>query len=170
MNLSSKLFVLLILVGFAYYYFKYIRKPNLKLDEIEIESIDGQKIDIQNYVGKPLIVNFWSSWCGPCLKELPHFKQINKRYGGDVTFLLISEENPEKIIPFKNSFDFEFVLSSKSFNSYGVNTWPTTYFYDSDGLLKDKVNGSLTLKDLEKKISKIMPSSSSSKDLKLPQQ
>ena len=58
MNLSSKLFVPLILVGFAYYYFKYIRKPNLKLDEIEIESIDGQKIDIQNYVGKPLIVNF----------------------------------------------------------------------------------------------------------------
>ena len=168
MNLLSKLFVPLILVGFAYYYFKYIRKPNLKLDEIEIESIDGQKIDIQNYVGKPLIVNFWASWCGPCLKELPHFKQINKRYGGDVTFLLISEENPEKIIPFKNSFDFEFVLSSKSFNSYGVNTWPTTYFYDSDGLLKDKVNGSLTLKDLEKKISKIMPSSS--KDLKLPQQ
>ena len=168
MNLSSKLFVPLILVGFAYYYFKYIRKPNLKLDEIEIESIDGQKIDIQNYVGKPLIVNFWASWCGPCLKELPHFKQINKKYGGDVTFLLISEENPEKIIPFKNSFDFEFVLSSKSFNSYGVNTWPTTYFYDSDGLLKDKVNGSLTLKDLEKKISKIMPSCSS-KDLKLPQ-
>lgn len=169
MNLSSKLFVPLILVGFAYYYFKYIRKPNLKLDEIEIESIDGQKIDIQNYVGKPLIVNFWASWCGPCLKELPHFKQINKKYGGDVTFLLISEENPEKIIPFKNFFDFEFVLSSKSFNSYGVNTWPTTYFYDSDGLLKDKVNGSLTLKDLEKKISKIMPSSFS-KDLKLPQQ
>lgn len=160
MNLLSKLVPILILVGFTYYYFKYIRKPNIELNQIEIVSLDGDFIDINQYVGKPLIINFWATWCGPCIKELPNFEKINRQYGGDVVFLLISEENPAKILPYKNSFDFDFVLSSKSFEDYGVNTWPTSYFYGTDGQLVDKHNGSLTLKDLEQYVAKIMPSSS----------
>jgi thiol-disulfide isomerase/thioredoxin len=160
MNLLSKLLLILILVGFTYYYFKYIRKPNLELNEIEIVSLDRDFIDIKQYVGKPLIVNFWATWCGPCIKELPNFEKINRKYGGDVVFLLISEENPAKILPYKNSFDFDFVLSSKSFEDYGVNTWPTSYFYDKNGQLIDKHNGSLTLEDLGQYVDKIMPSSS----------
>lgn len=160
MNLFSKLLLILFIVGFAYYYFKYIRKPNLKLNEIELVTLEGDFIDIKQYVGKPLVVNFWATWCGPCIKELPNFEKINRQHVGELVFLLISVENPAKILPYKNSFDFDFVLSSKSFEDYGINTWPTSYFYDKDGKLVDKHNGSLTLEDLAQYVAKIMPSSS----------
>ena len=168
MTLTSKLFVLFSIVGFTYYYFKYIRKPDIKLNEIEITSLEGEVIDIQNYVGKPLVVNFWATWCAPCIKELAHFKKINNDFKGEIVFLLISEEDSRKIIPFKNSFDFDFVLSSKSFETYGVNTWPTTYFYDNEGNLVNKYNGSLSLQNLKKYVDEIMPSFS--KDSVLLQQ
>jgi cytochrome c biogenesis protein CcmG/thiol:disulfide interchange protein DsbE len=147
------------LVALAYYYFKYVRKPNLELNEIEITSLDGDSLDIKQYLGKPLIVNFWATWCAPCIKELPHFEKIKRQYGDDIVFLLISEEDPAKILPYKNSFDFDFVLSAKSFEDYGVNSWPTTYFYNSSGDLVDKHNSSLTLKSLEQYIAKIVVSS-----------
>lgn len=155
MNFSSKLLPILMLIALAYYYFKYVRKPNLQLYDIEIISLDRDSIDIKQYLGKPLIVNFWATWCAPCIKELPHFEKIKRKYGDDVVFLLISEEDPAKILPYKNSFDFDFVLSAKSFEDYGINTWPTTYFYDHKGILVDKHNGSLTLESLEHYLIKI---------------
>lgn len=154
-SLLSKIVIVAMITFFAYNYFTYVRKPNLTLDEIKIESLSGQKIDINDYKGKPLIVNFWASWCAPCLKELPHFIKIKEKYGEELIFLLISEEESKKIIPYQNKLDFDFVRSSIPFKSYSVNTWPTTYFYDVNGNLVNKHSGSMGLDDLQSYVDEI---------------
>lgn len=165
-SLFSKLLILAIVLGFAYYYFTYIRKPNLLLNEIQISNLEGKSIDLNQYKGKPLIVNFWATWCGPCLRELPLFVKMKEKYKDDLTFLLISEEDPEKIIPYQKKLNFDFAISSIPFKTYGINTWPTTYFYNKEGSLINKHSGGLEEIDLQNYIQTLMPTSSDSEPLR----
>jgi len=116
----------------------------IELNQIEVEDLNNKKIKLT--VGKPIVVNFWATWCAPCVEELPYFEELQHKYKDQVDFLMVSEEEVSKIL----------VRSSKKNIDYGLNAIPATFFYNSEGELINKIGGSLTKEELEIQITNLL--------------
>jgi cytochrome c biogenesis protein CcmG, thiol:disulfide interchange protein DsbE len=111
------------------------------------------KAKLEKERGKPIVVNKWASWCGPCRLEFPLFRdQANKRKG-QVVFLGVNANDnrgdaedflKEEPVPYKHFDDPKLEISAE-FN--GVAAWPTTAFYDSKGKLAFVHQGPYTTED-----------------------
>ena len=96
----------------------------------------GNSYDFNEARGKVVIVNFWATWCPPCIAEMPSLEKLYKDYKDDIVFLLVSDEKPEVISKFKskNAYDF-LVYASASANPELLNTSsiPRTFVIDKKG-------------------------------------
>lgn len=131
--------------------------PDISLNQVEVQDLKGQKVELTDYIGKPLVVNYWATWCKPCIEEFPHFNEIKGEMENEVNFLMISDESIEKITKFKNSkeFSFNYLRTNTKLTNYQINTLPTTYFYNSNGTLVNKYTSNLTKEKLVSLISEI---------------
>ena len=146
-------------VGFII--FKKIRKdiaPQINFSGLLLKDIKGSEVNLQDFSGKPIVVNFWGSWCGPCRQELPGFEKAFNKYGSLVNFLLISDEPLEQIIKFKeeNSYTISYYQSKIPFNELGITAVPVTCFYDKKGKLITAKKDTLNEKELYGHIEKII--------------
>ncbi|MGX7668843.1 TlpA family protein disulfide reductase [Flavobacterium pedocola] len=148
---------LLCVVSLVFIAKKVLVQPDISLSQIEVYNLKGEKDDLKNYIGKPLVVNFWATWCAPCRKEMPSFEEVKKEMGNDVNFVLISDEDSDKIMKFSNSkpFTFTYLRSEKKLSDYGINARPTTYFFNAKGELVTKNTSDLDSKSLRELIAKI---------------
>jgi len=130
-------------------------KP-IALVQLDLVNLNGEKIILKS--GKPIVINFWATWCVPCVQEFPEFEELNKKYSDKVDFFMVSDEEISKIEKFKakKGYDLNMVRSSKTFEKYGLMLRPATYFYDSNGELVNKFAGGITKEDLENEIKKII--------------
>ena len=129
---------------------KLPEQPDIKISQIEAQNLDGNKIDFTNYIGKPLVVNYWATWCAPCINEFPFFEEVKQQIGNDVNFVMISDETIEKVKTFSatNSFTFNYLKSEKTLSEYDISVLPITYFFDSKGVLVAKHSTSLDIDTL----------------------
>ncbi len=121
-------------------------------------DLDGNEMKLSDFIGKPIVLNFWASWCGPCKMEMPDFNEFYQKYGENVQFLMVnmtdgSRETVEKASAFieKNGYVFP-VYYDTAFSAamtYGVTSMPTTYFIDKDGYLVAQGRGALSAKNLQ---------------------
>ena len=125
---------------------------------------EGNQVCLSDFKGKPVIVNFWASWCGPCKREMPAFQQAWETYGDRVEFLLINltDNNQETLDSAKQflasteyTFPVYFDTQLSGASAYGVVGIPATYFIDKDGLLVAGANSALDYETLEYGISLI---------------
>ena len=110
---------------------------NLELNDIQLETLQGEQIDLSRYEGKTIFINFWATWCKPCLQEMPSIQKAMEQVNTDqVVFLFPSNESTEEIQNFKEkrSYPFNFVRVNnlESLNFYAL---PTTLIFDSEGTL-----------------------------------
>ena len=131
------------------------------LDALQLKTsfIDlyENNLDLSVYQNGKIVVSYWATWCAPCIKEMPGIKkaeEILKEYG--YTFLLISDETVDKISKFKNewNFDFNFLKSTKSFETLGVYAMPTSYIFDENGQIIETIVGAIEW-DSEEMINKL---------------
>ena len=120
-------------------------------------DLNENNLDLSVYKGKRIIINYWATWCGPCIKEMPSIKraeEILKDYG--YTFLLISDETISKISKFKNdrNLDFNFVKSIESYESLGIYSMPTSFIFDENGKKIETIVGAIEW-DSEEMINKL---------------
>ena len=110
--------------------------------DFTVYDADGNAVNLSDYVGKPTIVNFWASWCGPCQMEMPYFDEKYKVLGNEVNFLMVNvtdgvEETLESAKAFlektEYSFPVYFDTDMDAAFVYGVYSFPTTYFIDAEG-------------------------------------
>ena len=59
--------------------------------DFAVQDWDGNEVHFSDYLGKPIVLNFWAHWCGPCQMEMPEFNAAYERLGGEVTFLMVHE-------------------------------------------------------------------------------
>jgi len=120
-------------------------------------DLSGNNLDLSVYKEGKIVINYWATWCRPCIKEMPSLKraeEILEDYG--YTFLLVSDETISKISKFKNdrNFDFNFLKSIKSFETLGIYSMPTSYIFDENGKLIETIVGAIEW-DSEEMINKL---------------
>ena len=121
---------------------------------------DGNEVKLSDYFGKPIVLNFWASWCGYCLQEMPDFEEIYKE-NPDVQFLMVNAtssqsetaENAKKVIS-ENGYTFPVIYDTKgeAANVYNISSLPITYFIDENGNLVTYGLGRLDKASVEKGI------------------
>ncbi len=91
-----------------------------------------------------VILNFWATWCSPCVAEMPELQALHKKYGDRVAFVLVTSEKPEVVEAFmeKNEYVMPvFYLASEAPATLAVNAYPTTFIISKDGHVVSKKTG-----------------------------
>jgi len=132
--------------------------------DFQLQSLDGQTVSLGNLQGKPVLINFWASWCGPCRSEMPYIQEIYEEWvdKGLVLLAINIGESSSKVEEFMQGLNLSFtvLLDTKQdvAQRYNVTGIPTTFFIDKDGIIQDKVIGPFQNKtQIENRLSKIIP-------------
>ena len=130
--------------GWGAYYFK--PAPRLP-DSLTLTTLDGQTVNLKDFQGQPLVINFWASWCTFCRREMPMLEKY-AQYDG-LTMVLINQGETLQVINdymqstkvrFEHSLLDPVYTAQQALQVRGV---PTTLFYDADGRLVDQHAGEL---------------------------
>ncbi len=140
------------------------KDESAKAPDFTVYDIDGNPVSLSDFLGKPVIVNFWASWCGPCKSEMPDFETVYKEHENDIQFLIInmtdgSSETVETAYDFIAESGYTFPVyydtDMDAASTYSVYSIPATYFIDSEGYIVAKGSGALDLESLYKGIDMI---------------
>jgi len=124
----------------------YYGKQQIKL---ALNSIDNKTINIENYKGNVVLINFWASWCKPCVEEIPSLVRLkNKLKNKPFTILTINVgENSADIAEFKQKVKFDLPialdLEGTAIKDWGVYAYPSNFILDQNGVIKYTYRGAL---------------------------
>ena len=119
---------------------------------------DGNPVKLSDFQGKPVILNFWASWCGPCKAEMPDLEAAFLEYGHDIQFVTVNltdgrsetvESASEYIAQQGYTFPVYYDTALEAAYAYGVNSIPRTYFIDREGNLVSAVTQMITAEQLQ---------------------
>ena len=129
-----------------------------------VETEAGEEVSLHDFFGKPLVVNFWASWCGPCKMELPDFQAAYEKYEGEITFLMVnmtdgSRETKESAMKYMKDAGYSlpvyYDVKQEAAYTYMVYSLPTTFFINAEGEAVAYAQGMIDAETLETGISMI---------------
>ena len=116
-------------------------------------TLDGQTISLSDLRGKPVLINFWATWCPPCREEMPYLQQVYEEWLHKRLVVLAVNvgENPSKVEEFiqVNNLTLPVLLdvNGVAAQQYGITAIPATFFVDQSGIVQEKVVGSFQNKE-----------------------
>lgn len=126
---------------------------------------DGNAHQLSEFFGKPVVINFWASWCPPCRNEMPVFDEAFSEYGDEVNFLMVnltdgSRETRDSARSFIEdqgySFPVYYDLDGQGSSEYQLYYIPDTYFINSDGQIISFAQGSISEEDFNKQLADLL--------------
>ena len=124
----------------------------MKAPDFTVYDADGNEVHLTDFVGKPIVLNFWASWCGPCKMEMPDFNEKYLELGEEVQFLMINmTDGSRETVAIASEFIKESGYSFPVFydtkmdaaNTYGAYSLPMTFFIDAEGYPVTRATGAI---------------------------
>lgn len=132
--------------------------------DFQLQNLDGQPISLSDFKGKPVLINFWATWCGPCVSEMPYIQEIHEEWPdkGLVVLAINIGDSSSEVEQFlqNHNLSLPVLLDTKKVvaQRYSIRAIPTTFFLDKDGMIQVKVIGAFPNKAaIESRLSEIMP-------------
>ena len=107
-------------------------------------DLDGNDVKISDYKGKRVLVNFWATWCTPCLKEMPSMENAQEALKDEnYVFLFATTDHIDKIKNFEknNSYNFKFLKYNGTLDKLNIYALPATFIYNSKGEMVKRIDG-----------------------------
>ncbi|MCC3373473.1 redoxin domain-containing protein [Cohnella sp. REN36] len=134
-------------IGQSFFTSKTVLSSGNAAPEFELLGLDGQVHDLASYKGKPLVLNFWGSFCPPCRDEMPALQAQYDKWkdqGLQLVGINLSEDRVS-VGSFIRSYGVKFPIlldkNKKTERKYGLKEYPTTFFITADGKIQDIVIG-----------------------------
>lgn len=172
MKKNAQLIVILTIFGFGFFIYFYTRNPgNSSIEEgglapdFTLQREDGRNLKLSNYRGRVVIINFWATWCTPCIAEIPSLNKLALQFKPeDLQILAISVDDSWRDINalFKQIGPpiFEVLLDREArvMLQYGTRRIPETYIIDKEGKIAKKIIGAIdwTEEDVKKMLQSIL--------------
>ena len=141
-------------------------RPKVEAPDFTAVDADGEEVKLSDYVGKPIVLNFWASWCTPCKSEMPEFNAAWEELDGEVQFLMVNmtdgaRETVESAREYVEGEGFTFPVlfdtKSEAAIAYSAYSLPTTYFIDAEGYVTARAVGAIDGETLQKGLDLIHP-------------
>ncbi len=132
--------------------------------DFTVYDIDGNPVKLSQFEGKPVVLNFWASWCGPCKSEMPEFHEAYLELGQDIHFLFVNLTDGETetletassyIASQGYTFPVYYDTAMEAANTYYVGSIPMTYFINAEGKLIAQATGAIDRETLDRGIGMI---------------
>ena len=125
-----------------------------------LKTLEGKAAGLETFRGKPLVINFFASWCDPCREEMPVINELAAKAGGNYQVLGIAVEDSraavsEYVKEAKLVFPIALDLNSTVKRAYRIFGPPATFFVDGQGVIRDIVMGPITSERVKEAVKKV---------------
>lgn len=118
-----------------------LHNPGVQFPNIESKTLNGEMFNLKDYKGKYVLIDFWGTWCAPCIAEIPQLKEINKKYKSDLQLVGIAcKDDREKLKHFIHSKSINWIQvedgkerKTKYSQRFGIKSYPTKILLDREG-------------------------------------
>jgi thiol-disulfide isomerase/thioredoxin len=132
-----------------------------KAPSFSLKGVDGKTYSLKDVKGKPLVINFWASWCQPCHMEAPDLVKLSQQYKGIEIYAvnLAGSDTPRSAENFIKKYRLPFTVlldqEDQVSDDYRVTALPTTFFINKEGYIVDQIIGYMGPELLEEKFQKL---------------
>jgi len=137
-----------------------------KASDFTIFDANGKQVHLSDFIGKPVVLNFWASWCPPCKSEMPHFNKAYATYKNDVVFIMVDLTDGQRETQLlgqsyvsQQGYSFPIYFDNKQSASiaYNIVSIPATYFIDVNGNILNHYEGAIDEQTITTAIAAIIP-------------
>jgi cytochrome c biogenesis protein CcmG, thiol:disulfide interchange protein DsbE len=132
--------------------------------DFSLPTADGGTVRLADLKGKPVLINFWATWCQPCREEMPAMQDLYEQYR-ERGLVILAVDMEEDLRPVRRWIDqggytFTFLLDGEGeqVKRYNINASPTSYFVGRDGVIRDLKLGALSRGEMQTKVEKLLES------------
>lgn len=116
--------------------------------DFTVTNLEGTEVHLLDYVGKPIVLSYWATWCGACQTQMPGFNNVWEQLEGEVIFLMVNAgEDEDTVREYLSKKDYTFPVlldtAGEAVSTYGISAFPTTFFIDAEGNLITYAIGAL---------------------------
>lgn len=132
--------------------------------DFSLVDLNGNPIELSDYRGEKVLLNFWATWCPPCKAEMPYMQEMYEKYREDGFEILavnstVTEKSRDNVVDFVAEYGLSFPIPMDEKNrvssDYEIMAFPTSFFIDSDGVIRSITVGGMTKEHLEGEIKKL---------------
>ena len=133
--------------------------------DFQLDDLDGQSVALSDFKGKPVLVNFWASWCPPCRSEMPFIQDTftDKKWADEGLVVLAIDigESPSAVSEFVKKYGLTFPvlldITQDVSLEYYVRGIPTTFFIDREGIIREiRIGAFSSVTEIERSLKKII--------------
>lgn len=132
--------------------------------EFELPSLDGRRVQADDFAGRAMLVNFWATWCAPCRREMPVLQAASQRHGDALAVVGIALDDPEPVASFVDELGIDYtilvgqeeVLDVQSAWGNEVGAMPYTVLVDGEGIVRWRHYGEVTTDELEEALGEVL--------------
>jgi cytochrome c biogenesis protein CcmG, thiol:disulfide interchange protein DsbE len=164
-NRSTKILVLIFVIGlFVYFGYSMVNKGETsglgeKAFNFELEDLDGNMVKLSDYKDQVVVVNYFATWCIPCVDEAPELEAFEKEYGDTYKLLIIDRGEPKDRVKkfvkkYKTTSTYLLDINDKVSKAYNVVAQPETFVINKQGIIKEHYIGPITKEQLYELVAK----------------